>query len=190
MGEQINFEELLEGGLFNGNENGEKKIFNTQVILNKQEKFRKKVKEQTRKDYKGFPIHLFPGHMKAPYLDKEAKFSDYELNIAYTAHYLFELKSDMKGEASCTEESLVDRMYIALMARAKTTIEDKTLQENATQVFEDAIAPDIAERHGFDEEYVRKGLLPACVLAMEKAFKAKPRLLQIYEQTLARNGKK
>jgi hypothetical protein len=190
MGEQPNFKELLEGDLFSGNGNGKKKPFNTQVILKKQEDIRQKLKEQDRKSFKRFPVHLFPGHLKAPYLDKNGRFSEYEINIAYTAHYIYELKTDKKGEADCSAESLLERMYIALMARAKTRVEDKTMQDNAIQVFEDAIAPDIAERYGFDEEYVRKGLLPACVLAMEKAFQAKPRLLEIYEQTLAKNGRK
>lgn len=189
MGEKPNFKDLLAGDLFSENGKTEKKTFNTQVILKKQEGIRKKLKEQDR-SYEGFPVHLFPGHLKAPYIEAEGKFSDYEINIAYTAQYILDLKSDMKGEAECSKESLLDRMYIALMARTKSTIEDKLTQESAVKIYEDAIAPDIAERYCFDEEYVRKGLLPACVLAMEKAFEAKPRLLEIYEQTLARNGKK
>lgn len=190
MKEKPNFKNLLDGDLFSENGKKEKKEFNTQVVLRKQEGIRQKLKDQDKKSYKGFPVHLFPGHLKAPYIEEEGKFSDYEINIAYTANYILDLKSDIKGEAECSKESLLDRMYIALMARAKNNIEDKVMQETAIKAFEDAIAPDIAERYNWDEEYVRKGLLPACVLAMEKAFKAKPRLLQIYEQTLARNGKK
>jgi len=190
MGEKPDFKDLLAGDLFSENGKKEKKAFNTQFVLKKQEGIRQKLKKQDKKSYKGFPVHLFPGHLKAPYIKEEGKFSDYEINIAYTAQYILDLKADMKGEAECPKESLLDRMYIALMARTKNNIEDKVMQENAVRVFEDAIAPDIAERYDWDEEYVRKGILPACVLAMEQAFKAKPRLLDIYEQTLARNGKK
>jgi hypothetical protein len=167
--------------------------FNTQVILKKEEKRREKVQPRDMLNYSKDITHLFPEHPKSPYLQPGAKYSDYPINVQYTIQFILDLKADMKGEADCSPESLVEREYIALMARAKVTIKDEPGKLDAVlKVFEDAITPDIAKRYGWEEEYVRKGLLEKCVYAMFEGFTRKPQLLRIFEQTLAgrKNGKK
>jgi hypothetical protein len=60
---------------------------------------------------------------------------------------------------------------------------NRPVREPLINALEDAIAPDIADRYGWDQEYVRKGLLEKCALAIVGAFKKRPELFSIYEKT-------
>jgi hypothetical protein len=178
-----NWKDLLESDLF-------KAAGKTQYLFKRAEKIEKKQRKLQRVSDKGLkyketPIHLFPEHPKAPYLQEGAKYAEYEINIAYMINYLMDLKADLKGDARCSPEALIDRNYIALMARETYLANHnrRPVREQLINALEDAIAPDIAQRYGWDQEYVRKGLLEKCALAMVDAFEKRPQLFSIYEKT-------
>ncbi len=170
---------LLDSDLFNT-------AGKTQFLFKRAEKIEKKHRKNPQGlTYKEAPIHLFPEHPKAPYLQEGAKYADYEINIAYTLNYIRDLKADLKGERKASPESVIDRNYIALMAREYYLAEHnrRPVRETLINALLDAATPDIADRYGWDEEYVRKGLLEKCTLAMVQAFNKKPELFSIYEKT-------
>jgi hypothetical protein len=202
MTEVLDFSQLMAGGLFSETA---KKLGNTVVILKKAEERRKNLNGSSKGlAYKTYPLHLFPSHHKAPYIREEGEagtiaariYGRDGANTQYTANFILEYDFDKNGKKLCSEESLVDRVYIALMARQKLNFKDdeKTLFE-AQKVIEDIIVPSITKRYayldGWNEEYVRLGVLRACVDAMAEAFTKRPSLLKMYEKLILNgNGKK
>ncbi len=183
MGEEkkkkADWKSLLDSDLFSA-------AGKTQYLVKRAEKIEDKIRSDPKGlTYKETPIHLFPEHPKAPYLQEGAKYADYEINIAYTLNYIQDLKANLRGEKKAAPESIIDRNYIALMAREHYLAEHnkRPAREALLNALEDAIAPDIAQRYGWDQEYVRKGLLEKCVLAMVQAFNKRPELFSIYEKT-------
>jgi hypothetical protein len=181
-----NWKDLLDSDLFNN-------AGKTQFLVKRAETVEKKIRQEKPKGlkYKEAPIHLFPEHPKSPYFQEGAQYADYEVNVQYTLNYLMDLKASLKGENRCLPEALIDRNYIALMAREQYLAQrnKRPVREPLINALEDAIAPDIAGRYGWDLEYVRKGLLDKCVLSMVSAFNVKPNLFSIYEKT-DKTGKK
>lgn len=172
----------------------------TQVALRREEVRRAKLKAKGR-EYKEFPVHLFPSHPKAPYLDRSGIFSEYGINAAYTLQYLLDYRADVRGEPrECSSESLSERTFVALMARARINFNDQPLhRDKVVKVFEDAVVSDIVRRYdhlkGWNEYYVRAALLNRCVEAMVEGFSVRYKrvnniLLQIYENILRGNGRK
>jgi hypothetical protein len=152
----------------------ERKKRATQIILTSEQARRDKLKAEKR-DCKEFPVHLFPGHPKAPYLGRSGLFSA-SINIAYTAEYLRDFRASSEGKPSCSEETLSERTYIALVARAMIEHTDPVLRDSAIKILEDIIVPDMLERYGhlgYNEDYARGALVPACAKAMEEGFSAK-----------------
>lgn len=184
---QKDWKSLLESELFSN-------AGKTQYLVRQAEDIKKKHRDRSPQGltYKEAPIHLFPEHPKSPYFQEGSPYADYEVNIAYTLNYILDLKADLKGEPRCKPQSLIDRNYIALMAREYYLAEHnkRPVRETLLNALEDAVAPDIAERYGWDEEYVRKGLLEKCALAMVGAFNKRPELFSIYEKTDKTRGRK
>ena|GEM_PF-6463373 len=193
MGEQDkrelngDFKELLNGDLFTS-------AMNTRIVFKNQERKRKELtpEKRTARDQLNYSqdiIHLFPEHPKAPYMQEDTKYSQYPVNIAYTIDFILDVKADKKGEPRCSPEALTERTYIALMARTNIDYADAPRKKEGTlNMLEDAITPDIAERYGWEQEYVRKGILDKCVAAMIDAFTQKPELLNIFKGAMKRNG--
>jgi hypothetical protein len=179
QGEKKDWSSLLDSDLFSN-------AGKTQHLVRRAESMaEKRQKKPQGLKYKEAPTHLFPEHPKSPYFQEGSPYADYEVNIAYTINFLLDLKAALKGEQRSNPESITDRNYIALMAREHYLAQHnkRPLREVLLNALEDAAAPDIAQRYGWELEYVRKGLLEKCVQAMVGAFNKRPELFSIYEKT-------
>ncbi len=170
----------------------------TQVLLHKEAERKAQLKARGKR-YKEFPLHLFPAHPDAPYMGKAGLFSSHSSSAGYTAHYLWNYREDLRGKSVCSQESLSERTYIALMARARMIYADVPAhRDEVVKIVEDIVVPEILERYeafAGKEYYVRGALLYRCVTAMEEGFSAQINrvdmmLFQIFKSTVLRNGRK
>jgi hypothetical protein len=184
-----------------------KKSRATQIILKKEEKRKERIRRMGQR-YEMAPVHLFPEHPEAPYRSKRGIFSGHSLNAAYTAQYLRDYRAGQNGELKSLPkekqryflESISERTYIALMARARIEQRaDLQIRDNAIKVFEDIVMPDILERYShldkWTERNVREAYLPRCVDVMEEGFSARINgidmmLFQIFKNIVLKNGKR
>lgn len=184
-----------------------REIAERKAVPKKKKKAKKRASPLT---YKEIPIHLFPEHPKAPYMELDWKYAG-ETHVGYTIHFISEFKAYLRGEKRLSN-SLAESVYMALMADAIINLDDKPLnpqnsldrevndtlaragispqssvQELALHVLSKCTLEEVVERYrekveNWNTEAVQNNMY-RCAHAMARAFREKPALHSMFTKS-------